>query len=257
MNHHKYKTKKNTHIKKKNTLKGGKSYASSCLNKPDVSKYMSSCYTANLHNTNPEADYTLINNSTHNLKGGSSCTNSQPQQNPLTFVDYLKHTNNYISGGNGNTSNFNTTSLEHEIANKTSQAGGSGFSINPEEMIGGLPGRAKYDSCCQPALIDGKLTQGKNTESLCGHQMGGKSKTSKKSKKGKKSKTSKKSKKGKKTKTSKKSKKGKKLNYLKLKKHKGGNVSNYPFTGNKSNFDHSAKDKDFSAKQPYWNVNAR
>ena len=63
----KYKQQKNKQQKNKKQ-QGGKS--PSCLVKPDVSKYVNnSCHTANLHNTNPEVDYSLI---TEETDGGKS-----------------------------------------------------------------------------------------------------------------------------------------------------------------------------------------
>jgi len=232
--------------------KGGQ--APSCLSNPDTAKYMTACHTANIHNTNPEADYKLISGEgaiPPSMTGGAKCNETPTQPKPLAFVDYLERTSDLISGGAGSASNFDTTSLEAEMsaASGFPQQGGSGFSINPEEMIGGLPGRSKYDSCCQPAVIDGKLVQGKDTQAICGHQMGGSA-----NKKGKKSHKGKKGKKGKK---SKKTQKRKRSNKRSNRKMKGGNPAAYPFNGEISDYDHLADGKDFAAKQPYWGAEAR
>lgn len=234
--------------------KGGQ--APSCLSKPDVSKYMSSCHTANIHNTNPEAAYSLIEGAGAMPMKGGACTSIPTQGKPMTFSDYLLRTSKEISGGAGVASNFDTTTLEMEAAKADGhpQSGGSGFSINPEEMIGGLPGRAKYDSCCQPAVIGGKLVQGQDTQALCGNQMGGK-RSSKKSK-SKKTKRSKRNSKNKKRKQTKK-KMHKRKRVSKGKKQSGGNPAKFPFSGENSNFDHLAEGKDFAGKQPYWSVDTR
>ena len=58
--------------------KGGKS--PSCMVKPDVSKYVkNSSHTANLHNTSPEVDYSLITDT--GMSGGSV--------KPVTFSSYV------------------------------------------------------------------------------------------------------------------------------------------------------------------------
>lgn len=260
----KQKTLKNMTLNKfKNSLKHKQSLkkkqrggqAPSCLTKSDISsKYMASCHTANIHNTNPEAAYSLIEGEgvLPTMKGGSSCTPIPTQAKPLTFTDYLLRTSKEISGGSGLSSNFDSNSLEMEKAKSDGhpQLGGSGFSINPEEMIGGLPGRAKYDSCCQPAVIGGKLVQGKGTDAICGNQMGGKRSSTKKRSSSKRNSKSNRAKSTKKRVS--KSKNSKKPN-----KQSGGKPSEYPFKGENSNFDHLADNKDFSGKQPYWSVDTR
>lgn len=238
--------RKNSNKKKTNKKKQRGGQAPSCLKQVDTTKYMSSCNTANLHNKIEDMNYELINGTgaiPGGQMGGASC-NTTSSGSPMTFTDYLNETSKYIGG---DTSNFDTTTLETDIAaaDGIPQTGGSGFSINPEEMIGGLPGRAKYDSCCQPAIVDGKLTQGKDTEAICGHQMGGK----RKHRKGRK--TNKTSKKGRKTnKTSKNRRKTSKT-------MKGGSPAKYPFNGENSNFDESVVGKDFKGKQPYWSPETR
>ena len=250
----KRKTKNSKFLKTIKNIKqkqsGGR--APSCLNIPDNSRYMKSCNTANIHNTNPEGAFNLLEGdgilpSNPVLNGGASCTTIPTQGKPLTFTDYLNRTSLEISGGaKGASSNFDTTSLETEkaAADGCGQSGGSGFSSNPEEMIGGLPGRAKYDSCCQPAIIGGKLTQGKGTEAICGHQMGGKQKNKKQN-------NSKKGKKGKK------SKKGKRTMKRTINNKQKGGVAKFPFNGENSNYDYLADGKDFASKQPYWSVDTR
>jgi hypothetical protein len=232
--------------------KGGS--APACVNSPDVSKYMNTCASVNVHNTNPEANYSLIEGNgvlpVSTVMKGGSCTPISEQPNPLTFTDYLNRASKEISGGSsltGVSSSLDNGSLEVEQTGKfQSQSGGSGYSINPEEMIGGLPSRTKYDSCCQPALLGNKLVFGNDGNSICGNQVGGKKhKTSKKSMKSNKSKKSMKSMK------SMKSKKSKKYN------KKGGFVSKYPFEGEDGDFGYLPEGKDFAGKQPYWNVNTR
>lgn len=229
--------------------KGGQ--APSCISKPDVSKYMSSCHTANIHNTNPEAAFSIIEGKENMHMKGGACNSIPTQGKPMTFSDYLLRTSKEIAGDSGMSSNFNNTLLELEAAKTDGypQSGGSGFSINPEEMIGGLPGRTKYDSCCQPAVIGGKLLQGKDTQSLCGNQMGGK----RKSKKTKKTKLKSKHKKHSQTKK----RISKRKRVCKGKKQSGGNPAKYPFKGENSNFDYLAEGKDFAGKQPYWGVDTR
>jgi len=227
-------------------LKGG--MAPSCVSSPDVKRYMAACHTANLHNTNPVADYGLIEGSgvLPPKQQGGSCYKPSEQSVPLTFTQYLERTSELIGG---NSSNFDTTTLETDMAKsdgfpQQQQTGGSGFSINPEEMIGGLPGRAKYDSCCQPVIMGGKLVQGKDTQALCGHQMGG----------------SKRNNNSRRRRTRKNNRKLKKSKNNKRKTHKqlrGGNPSKFPFKGETSNFDDKAEGKDFDGKQPYWTPETR
>jgi hypothetical protein len=113
----------------------------------------------------------------------------------------------------------------------------------------------------QPAIVDGKLTQGKDTEAICGHQMGGKSKGHKgskghnDSKERKSSKKGIKGKKGGKGKTTKKAYKGSKGK--KGDKMTGGSPGKYPFEGENSNFSDDATGKDFAGKQPYWSPETR
>lgn len=260
--HKKLKNKgKSYQYNKNNKYKTQKAGAApSCLTNSsiDTSKYLNSCHTANLHNKNPEGAFNLLEGegilpSNPVLKGGqntSSCKQINEQLKPLTFTDYLNRTSSEISGGCYSDTAYLDNDIFEKINNprttKDSQNGGSGFSINPEEMIGGLPGRAKYDSCCQPVIINGKLTQGSSTLSVCGNQMAGS--YLKKSNKQKR----------RKTKNDNKTHKHKthKNKTHKNKKQKGG-TSSYPFNGDNSDFDHLPDNKDFSAKQPYWNVNAR
>lgn len=271
-------------------LKGG-FVAPACVGSPDVSKFTQHCPSINLHNTNPEANYSLINGegvlpTPIVMKGGSSCTPIQSQPKPLTFTDYLNRAGKEISGGSssGVSSNMDNGGLEMEQVGNF-QSGGSGFSINPEEMIGGLPSRSKYDSCCQPAVLGNKLVFGNDGNSICGSQVGGKKRRKNRNKKSKTvknpshKKTSSKSKsklstakklttskrkymnKGKKSKGSKRKglsgKRKKSRSTLKKGNKKGGFVSKYPFTGEDGDFGYLPDDKDYGGKQPYWNVNTR
>ena len=85
------KTRKQKKQQKSRQQKGGKS--PSCLVKPNVSKYVdNSCHTANLHNTNPEVDYSLI---TDTGMSGGACP---PNVKPMTFKTYLQDVAGKLGG---------------------------------------------------------------------------------------------------------------------------------------------------------------
>jgi hypothetical protein len=220
--------------------KGGQ--APSCLTSVDTSKYMNSCKNANLHNRIDTMNYDLIEGNgamPAGQLGGARCTETAMEKGPLSFTQVLNESEKLIGG---NASNFDTTTLETDVAAADgfpqAQMGGSGFSIIPEEIIGGLPGRAKYDSCCQPVIAGGKLVQGAGSEAMCGHQMGGsKKKRSARKCKGRR--------------------KGKGRRKSLKKNMKGGAPGKYPFKGETSNYDDNAMGKDFAGKQPYWSPETR
>jgi len=157
----KYKQQKN---KKQ---QGGKS--PSCLVKPDVSRYVdNSCHTANLHNTNPEVDYSLI---TDTGMSGGACP---PNVKPMTFKNYLQDVAGRLGG---DVDSVSKGDLEQQMAgadgHPTGAQSGAGYSTNPEQQIAGMPVYDKYDDCCQPALVKNKLVEGGKAGAICGNQMGG------------------------------------------------------------------------------------
>lgn len=203
---------------KRKTQRGGSAYASACSSDPSLGKYMAShCNEANIHNTNPEGSTIALAQGAGflpGLRGGA--------MPPMTFNSYTDAVKGYLG--------------------VKSQSGGSYYSINPEEMIGGLARVDKGDSCCQGAILGGKFVQGSGSAATCGNQMGGARKKSKKSSKGKK----------------KASKKTKKRNTVTMRG--GGSMpASFPdvFNTAPGNFSPDAKDKDFSCKQPYWGAGCR
>jgi hypothetical protein len=152
--------------KKQQKQKGGKS--PSCLVKPDVSTYVdNSCHTANLHNTNPEVDYSLI---TDTGMSGGACP---PNVKPMTFKSYLQDVAGRLGSG---VDNLSKGDLEQQMAgadgHPSGVQAGAGYSTNPKEQIAGMPVYNKYDDCCQPALVSGKLVEGGKAGAICGNQNG-------------------------------------------------------------------------------------
>lgn len=242
----KYKQQKNKQQKNKKQ-QGGKS--PSCLVKPDVSKYVdNSCHTDNLHNTNPEVDYSLI---TDTGMSGGACP---PNVKPMTFKNYLQDVAGRLGG---DVDSVSKGDLEQQMAgadgHPTGAQSGAGYSTNPEQQIAGMPVYDKYDDCCQPALVKNKLVEGGKAGAICGNQMGGyKKRRTQKRNNSKKSKSSK-------TPKSQKNKKSKrKRNY---KKQKGGSrPADFPdesHSGLNSDFDPMGKGKDFEGKQPFWGAKTR
>ena len=155
--------------KQKSRQQGGKS--PSCLVKPDVSKYVdNSCHTANLHNTNPEVDYSLITNT--GMSGGAC----PPNVKPMTFKTYLQDVAGKLGG---DVDSISKGDLEQQMAGADGHPlvlKQVGYSTNPEQQIAGMPVYDKYDDCCQPALVKNKLVEGGKAGAICGNQMGGKTK---------------------------------------------------------------------------------
>lgn len=232
----------------KRKQQGGKS--PSCLVKPDASKYFdNSCHTANLHNTNPEVDYSLITDT--GISGGAC----PPNVKPMTFKTYLQDVAGKLGG---DVDSVSKGDLEQQIAgadgHPTGLQTGAGFSTNPEQQIAGMPVYNKYDDCCQPALVSGKLVEGGKAGAICGNQMGGENKKRKTQKRN----NSKKSKSSNKPRTQKKKiSKGKRNN----KKQKGGSrPADFPsesHSGLNSDFDPMGKGKNFEGKQPFWGAKTR
>ena len=211
--------------------KGGKS--PSCMVKPDVSKYVkNSCHTANLHNTSPEVDYSLITDT--GMSGGSV--------KPVTFSSYVNKVADKL-GVEGATS-LSRGDLEQQLAgadgHPSGKQEGAGYSTNPEQQIAGMPVYDKYDDCCQPALVRGKLVEGGKAGAICGNQMGGKTKKVPSKRKYKSKKVSKGKKRG--------------------KMNGGSRSAKYPsesHSGLNSDFDPSGKGKKFEGKQPFWGARTR
>tara|TARA_B100000575_G_C23142764_1_gene665577 strand:- start:6831 stop:7481 length:651 start_codon:yes stop_codon:yes gene_type:complete len=209
----------------KKKLKGG--VAPSCIENPSVNKYLGECHQANKHNQ----------------KGGAK--NDDDDGNWKAFEPYLDK-------------------LAAELGVSKRKQSGGGYSVDPNEMIGGQSVIKGFDDCCPPAIVGGNLVTGKPGQSVCGvgRQVGGKkkSKENKSSKKVKgrgkvrsKSKDKRKSKRtSKKTKRAKRAKRGIKF---------GGGRSKpaaYPksFETDKSNLSGRVDDKNFDETQPSYSVNA-
>jgi hypothetical protein len=228
---------------------GGQS-ASSCVAKPDLSKYLNAaCYQANLHNTNPEAgDLSLAQGAGFlpglaggakmagkpGLAGGANCKNnnqtggqcSEPGK-PVTFAEYKESVKKYL----GVLDQFGGVKCKKGKCKKSkkAQAGGTYFSINPEEMIGGLPRVDKGDSCCHGAILGGKFVQGDSGRAISGNQVGAGSRKTKKRRQ--------------------------------TRRMRGGSSepASFPdaFVNENGNFSPDASDKDFSCRQPFWGPKCR
>lgn len=219
--------------------------ASSCIAQPNLSKYLNSaCYQANLHNTNPEAgDLSLAQGAGFlpGLAGGAQSNPTKQKQHekqtggqcsapskPVTFAEYKAGVKKYLGvldqfGGKKGKRKLSKRSKTQ----KKKQAGGTYFSINPEEMIGGLPRVDKGDSCCHGAVLGGKFVQGDSGRAICGNQIGaGAKKTKKRSQK---------------------------------KQRGGSEPASFPdaFANENGNFSPDASDKDFSCRQPFWGPKCR
>lgn len=233
------KVKKLEKTKQQTKQQGGKS--PSCLVKPDVSKYVkNSCHTANLHNTNPEVDYTLI---TDTGMSGGACP---PNVKPMTFKTYLQDVAGKLGG---DVDSVSKGDLEQQMAGSDGHPSGvqtgAGFSTNPEQQIAGMPVYDKYDDCCQPALVSGKLVEGGKAGAICGNQMGGVNKKRKTQKN-----------KNSKSKRNNKSRTQKRNNKLKG----GSRPADFPnesHSGLNSDFDPMGKGKNFEGKQPFWGAKTR
>ena len=143
------------------------------------------------------------------------------------------------------------TNIETPTCHSQVQSGGagSGFTIDLAEQIGKVPAVQRYDSNAPPVLLNGNLYLANSCESQCG---GGekislykvKKMTAKKSMSKSKGKNQPKKKGGNK-KSSKKTQRKQRSN----RKHMGGGE------GELGNFSPDMLTRDFSGKQPEWNVN--
>lgn len=242
--------KKSKSCKRKSCTRSGQrgGQASSCIAQPNLSKYLNSaCYQANLHNTNPEAgDLSLAQGAGFlpGLAGGAQHNNHKKEakqtggqcsapSKPVTFDEYKAGVKKYLGvldqfGGKRGKRKLSKRRKTQKKANSR-QAGGTYFSINPEEMIGGLPRVDKGDSCCHGAVLGGKFVQGNGGRAICGNQIGagaGAKKTKKRSQK---------------------------------KQRGGSEPAAFPdaFANENGNFSPDASDKDFSCRQPFWGSKCR
>ena len=234
--------------------KGG--MAPSCISSPNVDKYMSSCHTANIQNSNPQASLELDSKFMNYKDNVPLCQSGGQDKHPAncscgsklqTFEEYM-----------------------NKISRQLGQRGGA-YSVNPEEMIAGLPIYQKYDDCCPPAVIGGKLKLSNIGEPICNsgvNKMGGsKSKRNNKntSRKIKKSKNNNKSKKNKSRghKSRGHKSRGNKSRENKSKKKMNGGMyrrskpADFPrsFETEQSNFSDDMKTRVFDETQPNYSVN--
>lgn len=244
--------KKSKSCKRKNAKcqqskqRGGQ--ASSCIAQPNLSKYLNTaCYQANLHNTNPEAgDLSLAQGSGFlpGLAGGAQAKQTGGQcsapSKPVTFDEYKASVKKYLGvldqfGGkkHGRKLSKRSKTQKRKISR---QSGGTYFSINPEEMIGGLPRVDKGDSCCHGAVLGGKFVQGDSGRAICGNQIGAGEKPAHTKQHG-----------------------GKKTKKRSRKQRGGSEPASFPdaFANENGNFSPDASDKDFSCRQPFWGAKCR
>lgn len=224
--------KKNSKQKRLNKQKGG--VAPSCVNGVDVSRY--TCHSkANIHN-NPQGnrDLDAVFKRASKMQSGGNVSKHPSgcgcSSQATDFKGYLK-----------------------EVSSQLGQSGG-GYSMDIKNMIAGQPEIRKYDDCCPPALIGGKLKFGLPGKSTCGGNMGGGARKKQRSKKMNKSNKSSKSHK---SKNMSRTNKSKKMN--RTRKQKGGHYSKskpaqYPKAHEtaKSHFG-EVTEKDFSQRQPFFN----
>lgn len=231
-------------------------HASSCIAQSNLSKYLNSaCYQANLHNTNPEAgDLSLAqgygfltglaggaqhnNHKQESKQTGGDC--SAPSK-PVTFDEYKASVKKYLGVLDqfGGKKHGRKLSKHSKTQKRSRQAGGTYFSINPEEMIGGLPRVDKGDSCCHGAVLGGKFVQGDSGRAICGNQIGAGAKPAHPIHRGAGA--------------------GKKTKKRSRKQRGGSEPASFPdaFANENGNFSPDAGDKDFSCRQPFWGAKCR
>ena len=172
---------KNFSTKTKKKQKGG---MAPCSLKPSsVSHYVdNSCHVANVHNTEPTANYDFIsgkgalplsggavrdgtviqNLPVQKMIGGKSNKKSKSQQKGGNFNDYLKKVAEKMGGSEDNFG-LDNTSIERGLSQV-----GAGYSVGVEDMIAGQPVYNKYDECCSPVLNRGKLVSSSSHTPVCG-----------------------------------------------------------------------------------------
>lgn len=170
-----------TTTKTKKKQKGG---MAPCSLKPSsVSHYVdNSCHVANVHNTEPTANYDFIsgkgalpqsggairdgtviqNLPVQKMIGGKSNKKSKSQQKGGNFNDYLKKVAEKM-GGSADNFGLDNTSIERGLSQV-----GAGYSVGVEDMIAGQPVYNKYDECCSPVLNRGKLVSSSSHTPVCG-----------------------------------------------------------------------------------------
>ena len=137
---------------KKKKMVGG--VAPSCVTGPDVSRYLNSCHTANIHNSSPKASLDLDSKFMKYGSGVPLCQSGGGKKSKgKSFGKYVR-------------------SLSKKLKLKDNKVGG-GYSVVPEEYIAGMPVYKAYSDCCPPAIIGGKLLLGEGGGSVCGQRGGG------------------------------------------------------------------------------------
>ena len=229
---------------KKNMQRGGVSNACVLPYANDTISYHGQSAGANMHNLNPQASLDLDNKFMSyggpvplaQMGGANKCGDegvgtSHAKSN--TFKQYLNNLDEQLSfnGGSNMMHNNNSDKLQK----------GSGYTVEPDEYISGMPVIKGYDDNNPPEIIDGKIVM----------------KGGNKIKKNKKSHKNKKSKKDMKSKTHKKSRK----------LQQGGDfvsIGSKPaefstaFDGPKGvfNYPDNMMTREFGEKQPNYSVNA-
>jgi hypothetical protein len=184
---------------------------------------------ADAHNLNPQASYDLLDNTNmlygekvplgqtggNSSKTHNTCGDEGGHTNTIkntTFKQYLQNLDSQFSltggnyGGHNNNNNNNNTNTNNTNNNNNNNNNdkqkGSGYIVDPSQMIAGKPVYAGYPDNNSPAIIDGKILMGDPDKSVCGNgaNKGGsrKSRKSRKSRnKSRKSRNSRKSRKSK------------------------------------------------------------
>jgi hypothetical protein len=221
--------------------KGG--VAPSCVSGPDLSRYRSSCHTADIHNTNLQASRDLDGafKTASGMKGGGS-------RHPSSC------------GCKSKTVNFD--SYLQEVGKQLGHQSGGGVSTLVGEHVGGMPVYKGYSDCCPPSLVGNKLLfSGTPGRATCGSGLsgGGKKKSGRKSNRsGRKSNRS-----GRKSNRSgRKSNKKNRMTKRNKKGQKGGHYSRSKPAPFPSSFDTPKSDfgeisqKYFNQKQPFFDPKA-
>lgn len=235
------KSKKKMNKMNKSNKKQSGGVAPSCVGSSGVDRYMNNCNQANIHNTKLEdVELDAAFKAASVQSGGQLDGVMNPETHPKDC------------GCGSKIQNFDQ--YMNNVASQLGQSGG-GYSVNPEEMIAGLPVYQKYDDCCSPSIVGGKLklsSMNSPGTPMCGSgasQSGG----AKKSKKSKKSK----SKKSKKSKKSRKSKSKKSKRKMKGGMYRRSKPAEYPdsYDTEEGNFSDDMTKRVFDETQPNYSVN--
>jgi len=157
-----------------------------CLSNYTNDRVMYGNGVANTHNTNPQASLDLDNKfmgyggtiplGSSFVGGASKCGNEGSGSNKFTdgtFKEYLNNLNKDLDmtmGGGKIVKPKNKSKNKSKSRRQRQHQGqrGSGYTTDPSEFVGGLPVYKKYDDCCPPTIIGGKLNFSAPDQPSCG-----------------------------------------------------------------------------------------